>query len=192
MTREPIPEAKLVVDDWGTEPHEPGWFVLNARDIGWERRDGRGYKAGLTSWSDTAAEHLFRDFGANLRVLEPGQPMAMYHHEADTEGFFVLQGEALLVIEETERSLRQWDYVHCPAGARHTIIGAGDGPCTLLAMGSRKHITEPCNRGGYVASEVAARHGASPTETTDDTRVAYAHFGASEPATFRPEWLPGD
>jgi uncharacterized cupin superfamily protein len=186
-----IPEAELHRDTWGTEPHEPGWFVLNARDAGWTKRDGRGYKAGLTSWSDTAAETLFRDFGANFRVLEPGQPMAMYHHEADTEGFLVLAGSALLIIEETERPIAQWDFVHCPAGARHTIIGTGDGPCTILAMGSRKHITEPCNGGGYHASDVAARHGASPGVDTVDTEVAYQRFGPDEPAAFDPAWLPG-
>ena len=42
--------------------------------------------------------------------------MAMYHWEADQEDFLMLAGEALLIVEGEERPLRQWDFVHCPAG----------------------------------------------------------------------------
>ena len=55
--------------------------------------------------------------------------MAMYHWESDQENFLVLFGEALLIIEGEERGLRQWDFVHCPPGTNHTIVGAGSGPC---------------------------------------------------------------
>ena len=75
--------------------------------------------------------------GVNLFVLEPGQSMSMYHWEADQEGFFVLSGEALLIVEDVERPLRQWDYFHCPVPVPHTIVGAGTGPCAILAIGAR-------------------------------------------------------
>ena len=65
--------------------------------------------------------------GVNLFVLEPGQPMAMYHWEADQEGFLVLSGEALLIVGDEERPLRAWDYFHCPPNVPHTIVGAGTG-----------------------------------------------------------------
>jgi Cupin domain len=52
----------------------------------------------------------------------------MYHWEADQEDFFVLAGEALLLVEGEERPLREWDFVHCPPGTDHIIIGAGDAP----------------------------------------------------------------
>jgi hypothetical protein len=74
-------------------------------------------------------------------VLEPGVPMSMYHWETDQEDFLVLSGEALLIVEGQERPLRQWDFVHCPPGAQHVIVGAGDGPCTILGVGSRVHHT---------------------------------------------------
>ena len=32
-----------------------------------------------------------------------------------------------LIVEEEERQLRQWDYLHRPAETRHVIVGAGDG-----------------------------------------------------------------
>ena len=63
----------------------------------------------------------------------------MYHWEADQEDFLVLAGEALLIVEGEERPLRRWDFVHCPAGTRHVIVGAGDGPCVVVAVGAREH-----------------------------------------------------
>ena len=47
-------------------------------------------------------------------MLGPGEPIGMYHWEADQEDFLVLSGEALLFVEGEERPLRQWDFVHCP------------------------------------------------------------------------------
>ena len=54
----------------------------------------------------------------------------LFHHEDAQEGFLVLLGECLFVVEEQERPLRQWDYFHCPPGAGHIIVGAGDSPCS--------------------------------------------------------------
>ena len=46
-------------------------------------------------------------------------------------------GECLLLIEGEERPLRQWDFVHCPDWTEHVFVGAGDGPCAILAVGTR-------------------------------------------------------
>ena len=73
----------------------------------------------------------------------PGEPMSMYHWEADQEDFLVLAGEALLIAEGDERPLRQWDFVHCPPGTNHVIVGAGEAPCVVLAVGARDRSTGP-------------------------------------------------
>jgi uncharacterized cupin superfamily protein len=114
----------------------------------------------------------------------------MYHWEADQEDFLVLSGEALLIAEGEERPLRQWDFVHCPAGTRHMIVGAGDGPCAVLAIGARDYIGADCNGGAYTVDEVARRHGASVDEETSDPEVAYARFPEPEPTRYRGGWLP--
>jgi mannose-6-phosphate isomerase-like protein (cupin superfamily) len=69
--------------------------------------------------------------------------MAMYHREADQEGFLVVAGEALLVVEGVERPLRAWDFVHCPPRTRHVLVGAGSGRCVVIAVGARAHGEEP-------------------------------------------------
>jgi uncharacterized cupin superfamily protein len=128
-------------------------------------------------------------FGANLFVLEPGQPMSMYHWEADQEGFLVLSGEALLIVDDEEHLLRQWDYFHCPPPVPHTIVGAGERPSAILALGARDH-QRGADWGGYPLSEVALAHGASVEEETTDPDVAYARFPDREPTEFREDWLP--
>ena len=107
-----------------------GWFVLNAKDARWYHAEGRPALCNLEG------ETFFPQVGINIVVLWPGQPMAMYHWEADQEDFLVLSGEALLIVEGEERPLERWDLVHCPPQTNHTILGAGDGPCVVLAAGA--------------------------------------------------------
>src|SRR5437764_6868291 len=108
------------------------WYVLNIGDAEWADRGPRGFATQLVREDDAQV-------GMNLFVLGPGEPMSMYHWEADQEDFLVLSGEALLIVEDEERPLKQWDFVHCPPGVSHTIVGAGSGPAAVLAVGARAH-----------------------------------------------------
>jgi uncharacterized cupin superfamily protein len=182
------PEAKLEETDAGLVAASAGWFVMNARDARWIRRDGRGFNLPFTGWTELEAETYFPQVGVNLNVLGPGEPMAMYHYENDQEDFLVLAGEALLLVEGEERPLRTWDFVHCPAGTNHVIVGAGDEPCVVLAVSSREQQTG--DWGAYTVDEVALEHGAGVEEGTPDAAVAYARFAESEPTRYREGWLP--
>jgi uncharacterized cupin superfamily protein len=179
-----ISESKLEQTEHGLVPAGKGWFVLNARETPWMARSGRPAVCGFEGAND------FEQLGINISVLEPGQSMAMYHWEADQEDFLVLAGEALLVIEGEERPLRRWDFVHCPAGTKHTILGAGDGPCLVLAVGARDRSVGP-KWGGYTVAEVAQRHGAGVDEETTDASEAYARFPRRQPTRYREGWLDG-
>jgi uncharacterized cupin superfamily protein len=111
----------------------------------------------------------------------------------------MLSGEALAIIEGEERPLRQWDFVHCPAGTNHVIVGAGNGPCVVFAVGARKNHTFMTadgtmegkeDWGAYTVDEAALRHGAGVEEETNDGDVAYARFPDPEPMRYREGWLP--
>jgi uncharacterized cupin superfamily protein len=177
------PEAPLERRPHGLVPAGAGWYVLNAREAAWEERGGRGLLC------DLEGDAPFPQLGINLRVLEPGEPMAMYHWEADQEEFLVLAGEALLIVEDRERPLRAWDFVHCPAGVDHVIVGAGSGPCVVLAVGARERSTGP-EWGGYTVSPAAVRRGAGVGEATNDPERAYARFQPVRPAAYRHGLLP--
>jgi uncharacterized cupin superfamily protein len=178
-----IREARLAHTETGLVPAEEGWFVLNAREARWHQGEGRGARLAFDG------ETRFPQVGINLFVLAPGEPMAMYHWEADQEDFLVLSGEGLLIVEGDERPLRQWDFVHCPARTRHVIIGAGDGPCVVLAVGARERESS-ADWGGYPVDETALRHGAGVERETNKVREAYARLPGREPTGCREGWLP--
>jgi uncharacterized cupin superfamily protein len=179
-----VRETPLESTEDGLVPTGDGWFVLNAREARWRHAQGRSAVCGFEG------EPEFPQLGVNLSVLAPGEPMAMYHWEADQEDFVVLAGEALLIVEGEERPLRQWDLVHCPAGTKHVIVGAGDAPCVMLAVGARDRSTGP-GWGGYTVDEAALRHGAGVEEETTDAKQAYARFSKRKPTGYREGWLPG-
>lgn len=146
-----------------------GWSVRNLERIRWRRLPGLG--TGTRPEQDERWEQI----GIALRVLAPGEALAMYHREQDQEDFLVLSGEGTLVVEGERRPLRPWDFVHCPPGTAHALVG---GPCVVLAVGARGHeIAAGTGWGEYPVDPEALRLGCGVAEQTDDPDVAYARFG---------------
>lgn len=181
-------EPRLNRTEHGLAPTREGWYVLNLRDAEWRHATGRGavclVSDDFEGWRSESAQLGFNPF-----VLMPGEAMSMYHREADQEAFLVVAGAAILVVESEERPLRAWDFVHCPAGTGHVIVGAGNGPCLALAVGSRAHDREPDSL-VFPDDEVARRHGAGLEQETTDGGNAYAGVLAREPTAYRDGWLP--
>lgn len=170
-------EAPLSETPTGAVPNGPGWFVLNARDARWQTGDFGAY-------TRFEGETSFAELGFNIAVLAPGEPSCYYHGEGAQEDFLVLSGECLLIIEDQERPLRQWDFVHCPPWTRHVFVGAGDGPCVLLATGAR-----PSDAVVYPESEVAKRHHAGARKQTRDPAEAYRGVADDTETAYRDGWL---
>jgi uncharacterized cupin superfamily protein len=186
--RDGVPEAKLERTEHGLSPTGEGWYVLNMRDAEWRHADGRGAVCVVSDdfegWRRSSDQLGFNPF-----VLHPGEPMAMYHWEADQEALLVVSGEATLIVEGEERPLRAWDFVHCPPNTKHVLVGAGSGPCVVVAVGARENDGQPGSL-GFPADEVAKRHGASVEADTMDGGVAYASVPPREPTAYRDGWLP--
>jgi uncharacterized cupin superfamily protein len=180
-------ESRLEKTEHGLVPKGEGWFVLNMREAEWRHVAGRG--AVCVVLDDFEGWRKFDQLGVNPFVLGPGEPMSMYHWEADQEAFLVVSGEAVLIAEGEERQLRAWDFVHCPPNTKHVIVGAGSGPCLVVAVGSRAHDGQPDSL-GFTVDDAAQRQGASVAEDTTDGGVAYAHVPRREPTAYRDGWLP--
>jgi uncharacterized cupin superfamily protein len=171
-------EATIERGEGGSVPVGAGWFILNAKDAKW--LDGH-----FGAYTRFEGEHRFPSVGVNIGVLQPGQPSCMYHGENEQEDFLVLAGECLLLIEDEERRLKQWDFVHCPPWTEHVFVGAGDQPCTLLAVGTR--LTDDVV---YPASELAQQQHAGVSEVTRKPSEAYAGTPDDVPTGYGPGWLP--
>ena len=165
----------------GLRPQGDGWFVVNVADSFATAREGYGHAFRL------GGEQSFRDYGLNVRVFEPGQATSLYHAESNQEDFLVLMGECILLVEGEERRLRQWDFFHAAPWTEHTFVGAGDGPCAVVMIGSR----DPDEGIVYPVDETAARHGASVEVETEDPAEAYTSMGWAPPEPGKRPWPPG-
>jgi uncharacterized cupin superfamily protein len=171
-------EARLKQTPGGKMPAGDGWFVLNAREARW-------LTGAFGAYTRFEGEDRWRHLGFNIGVLQPGQPSCYYHAEGDQEDLLVLSGECLLLIEGQERRLKAWDFVHCPPWTEHVFVGAGHGPCAVLAVGSRTS-----DETIYPESELAQRHGAGAKRETRDPSEAYAGIADDVETPYQDGWLP--
>jgi uncharacterized cupin superfamily protein len=170
-----VPEARLEQQEAGLTPVMNGWFVVSVPEAAWVTNDVLGDACVFEG-----DEVSFADLGYTIAVLQPGQAGGRYHREANQEDFLVLAGECVLVIEDEERHLKQWDFVHCPPHTEHGFVCAGDRPCVIFMVGSREGWPE---KGiVYPRSELALRHGVGVEEETTVPAEAYSPF---------PKWQPG-
>ena len=170
-------EARLQQADAGLVATSDGWFVVNVRDAAWLTHDAFGgrciFEADVPVVRGTGFEpRTFAELGIRLTVIEPGQPSTLYHAESSQEDFLVLAGECIAIVEDEERQLGAWDFVHCPPGTRHSFVGAGSGPCVILATGARRADGTIV----YPPSALARGHGASVDVETTSPKEAYAPF----------------
>jgi len=174
-----VGEARLEEVGAGLAPVSPGWFVVNVGEAAWVRNDAFGARCVFESSPRVLAERddvepqMFGEIGFTLAVLEPGKPTGMYHAESAQEDFLVLSGTCVLLIEEEERTLQAWDFVHCPAGTHHTFVGTGEEPCVIFMTGARREGKTLL----YPRSEAARARGAGVEAETSSPREAYAPFG---------------
>jgi uncharacterized cupin superfamily protein len=178
----PAVEARLERAESGLVPVTDGWFVLNVRDAAWLSNDAFGRRAvfeggrpALRGRPDLSG-HRFDQVGINLAFLSPGKPSGLYHADSRQEDFLVLSGECVAIVEEEERRLRAWDFLHCPPGTGHVFVGMGSEPCVVLMVGARTREREVV----YPRSEAALDRGAGVEIETWSATEAYGPF---------PDWL---
>jgi uncharacterized cupin superfamily protein len=175
-----VPEAPLRSTRFGLVADSEGWFVLNVAESRWRDYGPLGFGC------DFEGKRRFRQLGINVNVLHPGQPLGLYHRENHQEGFLVLSGECLLIVEGQERRLAAWDFFHCPGGTPHVLVGAGDGPAVVVAVGARggrKGIV-------YLEEPAAERRGAGVDRETTKPAEAYRRVPRPKRCPCGPGWLP--
>jgi len=158
-----------------------GWFVINAREARWSEWERLGV------YCNFEGKRRFPHFGFNISVLQPGESLGRYHAEKAQEGFLVIAGRCVLVVEDEQRELGAWDFFHCPPGTPHMIVATGDEPAVVIAAGARGR-----GRSGivYPVSKVAARHGISVSAETTKPAEAYADLARPRRVRYTKGWLP--
>jgi uncharacterized cupin superfamily protein len=179
-----VEEARLEPLDSGLAPVSEGWFVVNVGDAAWLTNEAFGERCvfetdrRVLGGRPDREPQRFEQIGITLAVVPPGRPSGLYHAESNQEDFLVLAGECLLLIDDEERPLQPWDFVHCPPGTAHCFVATGERPCVILMTGRRtadKSIL-------YPSSDLPRRHNAGVETETASSGAAYAAF---------PHWAPG-
>jgi uncharacterized cupin superfamily protein len=157
--------ARMETTATGQRPAEQGWYILNLAQMCWNGFPGGG------AWTtfESGPEESDR-LGIGVHILWPGDSPGYYHTEEDLEGFLVLSGECVAIVEGEEYRMRAWDYLHSPPGTAHITVGAGTEPCAILMYGTR-------TKGAairYLPDPVAARYGHSVQRESGSPQEVYA------------------
>ena len=81
------------------------------------------------------AEQTSGDFSLMERTLPPGGRRPLPHrHATCSEAFFVLAGTVAFVLDDSEFSGQQGDFLLVPRGAAHTFGNGGAEPARLLVL----------------------------------------------------------
>ncbi|WP_026909651.1 cupin domain-containing protein [Patulibacter minatonensis] len=160
-----VPEARILDTEHGRVPADGGWWAMNVGDLAWRTVEGTGAWCVFESPDARSAT-----LGIGVHVLWPRDTPGKYHAEDQQEGFLVLEGRCIAIVEGQERRLGRWDYLHCPPGTAHITVGAEGGPCAILMVGTRG----PDEHTRYLTDPAAARHGAAVDVETDSSAEAYA------------------
>ncbi len=161
-------EARLGQTDSGLKPSTEGWFVVNVGETGWAVHDAFG--AGCTFEGGDAQ---FKQLGINISVVEPGQPLCLYHEESAQEGFLVLSGECVLLVNERRAAAQGLGLLPLPAGRRardrrrrrrprdraRGRRSARGRAHQLSAVGARRALWRQCGRDHHRPQEAYSRAG---------------------------------
>jgi uncharacterized cupin superfamily protein len=158
-------KARIEQTTAGLVPADAGWFIVNLSDLRWETLPGGGTWCSFESPNSPSPM-----LGIGVHILRPGDKPGYYHAESNQEGFLVLSGECIAIVEGEEHRMRAWDYLHSPPGTAHITVGAGNEPCALLMVGTRS----PDATIRYLVEPAAAKHEASVETASDSPREVYA------------------
>lgn len=77
---------------------------------------------------------IFKEDSMKVEMLcyLPGQAIPLHHHPKEDEVFFIVDGEAVMTVDDEEKRLFPRDLVFVPANSKHSI--SNPGPGNLVAV----------------------------------------------------------
>ncbi|ELZ79580.1 cupin domain-containing protein [Haloferax larsenii] len=106
----------------------------NESDLDWVEHEGVEGTFKQKQLGDAAGSD---QLGCSLYELPPGsQPWSYHYHAANEEALYVLSGTGTLRLGGETYTLRDGDYVPCPAdeSGAHCVVNDGDEPLRYLAV----------------------------------------------------------
>jgi N-acetylneuraminate synthase len=80
------------------------------------------------------------EYCKKILVLQPGQTNPSHHHESKTETFFILAGQATIVVDGRSHLLSKGQYIKVLPYEKHTIIAPLNHEATVIEELSTHHV----------------------------------------------------
>jgi uncharacterized cupin superfamily protein len=96
-------------------------------------------------WQNLADAAGLTQYGVNLVRLKPGVWSSQRHwHTHEDEFVYLVEGEAVLVTDAGEETMRPGDFAGFPAGSGdgHHLINRSDRDAVFLVVGSRRELED--------------------------------------------------
>jgi mannose-6-phosphate isomerase-like protein (cupin superfamily) len=133
-----------------------------------------GYRQAALIGPHTGSVHT----GLSLAQLDAGGVLAPHVHSFE-EGFYVLEGEAILAIGDTAVHLRAGDYGALKVGTGHGWRNAGGGPLRWLQMQAPQPKPAGAERDTFFPKGVRVPETADAAGATAPAGSILGHFEAS-------------
>ena len=75
-------------------------------------------------------------------MVKPGQRLSLQSHKHRSENWVILEGEALVILDEKQIPLSPQRSVFIPAGAKHRIANRGDIPVVFVEVQTGAYLGE--------------------------------------------------
>jgi mannose-6-phosphate isomerase len=86
------------------------------------------------------------DLGAGYKVkrivVEPAQRLSYQSHDRRAEHWVVVAGEATVIVDEAQHTLRVGDAVDIPVGSKHRVANDADRPLTFIEVQRGEYLGE--------------------------------------------------
>lgn len=111
-------------------------MVIRSEQMQSEQRENmRGGQGAVSLLGLVPAENLPKNARLfSLITLEKGCGIGSHAHEAETEVYYVLEGEGILDDSGTQKTLRAGDCNVCGGGGTHAIANEKDEPLRFVAV----------------------------------------------------------
>lgn len=77
-----------------------------------------------TPWGKWMVLDDANNFKVKKIVIKPGQRLSYQKHEKRSEFWYVVQGEAVVTLEDVEHKLSRGEFINVPTAAKHRMANA--------------------------------------------------------------------
>ena len=75
-------------------------------------------------------------------VVDPGQKLSYQYHHHRQEFWTIVEGEAIVILDEVEHPLKYGESIHIPLGAKHRIMNLTEKPVVFIEVQTGSYFGE--------------------------------------------------